>query len=261
MSGSLYKRLIYSFEFPDKSVYVGLTLNSTTRKNEHLNPKRSKKSSVYKYIIESGLQPKFNELTEYIDSDFASKKEGEFVERYRNDGWKILNRMKTGGLGGNIIKLTKEICILEALKYNTKSEWRTGSSSTYVTSKRNKWLNECTKHMKSLNIKWSYEKVIDEASKYLTKSEWRLKSKKSYNIAILNGWVADSSKHMKILWEKKWDFNACKNDALKYGNKVEWNDLSNGAYSAARKNGWLKECSKYMKRPPVWNKGLKFVLL
>ncbi len=129
--GNKYKRLIYSFEFSDNSVYVGLTYNSSDRKNEHLNPKRSKKSAVYKYILLTGLIPKYLELTEYVDCEIAVKLEEEFLNRYKANGWKILNVYKTGTLGGNTLFWTKDKCIEEAKKYLTIKEWRLKSNSVY----------------------------------------------------------------------------------------------------------------------------------
>lgn len=97
--GSLYERLIYSFEFPDKSVYVGLTFNPKRRKQKHLV---DVESQVYKYIKLTNQNPEFVILTDYLIYTDASIKEGLFVDVYRNNGWKILNKIKTGGLGTRI---------------------------------------------------------------------------------------------------------------------------------------------------------------
>src|SRR5258708_7259486 len=131
--GNKFKRLIYVFEFPDKSAYVGLTYNSQERESEHLNPKRLKKSAVYQYIQKSGLLPKFKELSEYIDWNIASQLEGECVEKYRKNGWIILNKYKTGALGGCTLIWTKEKCLEDAKKYNSIKEWRFNSNSVYCT--------------------------------------------------------------------------------------------------------------------------------
>ena len=89
--GNKYNRCIYAFEFPDNSVYIGLTYNINIRKNSHYSRNNSQ---VYKHIHENNLQPELKQLTDYIDKDLASKKEGEFVEQYRNSGWNILNKVK-----------------------------------------------------------------------------------------------------------------------------------------------------------------------
>lgn len=107
VSGSIYKRLIYAFEFSDKNVYIGLTCNSIRRKNEHLNMTRKKKTTVYKHIEKTGLSPIYKELTDYMDKNIASIQEGEFVKKYNNSGWIVLNKRKTGELGSVGFKIVK----------------------------------------------------------------------------------------------------------------------------------------------------------
>ncbi len=43
---------------------------------------------------------------------------------------------------------TKELCLVEAKKYNSKSKWKKNNSSSYNSARINGWFNECTKHMK-----------------------------------------------------------------------------------------------------------------
>jgi predicted GIY-YIG superfamily endonuclease len=148
--GSKYKRLIYAFEFSDKCVYIGLTYNPKERREEHLNSKRKKKSAVYQHIVKTGLYPEYKELTEYIDKDSASVREGEYLNKYKQDGWIILNKIKTGGLGGNIRIWSKEVCESLAKNYNTKIEFLTNHRTPYLTSQKRGWLNEICSHMKPL---------------------------------------------------------------------------------------------------------------
>ncbi len=116
--GHKYKRCIYSYEFSDNYVYVGLTFNINDRNNRHL---RDKRSSVYKHILETNLQPYLRKITEYIDVELASNKEGEILNEYKNNGWNILNKSKTGNLGGVYIKWNYENCKNESLKYSKNS--------------------------------------------------------------------------------------------------------------------------------------------
>lgn len=145
--GSMTKRGIYAFEFPDKSVYVGLTFNFNKRLNQHIYYDLKNESIVQKYIINNGLNPRFVELTNYLDKDIASQKEGEFLEKYRKDSWKILNKAKTGGLGNCKIFWTKNICRIEALKYIHKCEWQNKSKPSYRAAQRNGWIDELSLHM------------------------------------------------------------------------------------------------------------------
>lgn len=94
--GDRYNKCIYSYEFSDNHVYVGLTYNIDLREKCRNN---NIKDAVTKYILYSGLQPIRKQLTDYIGVDDAISLEGELLRRYVNDGWISLNRKKTGGIG------------------------------------------------------------------------------------------------------------------------------------------------------------------
>lgn len=99
--GSKTLRLIYSAEFRDKSVYVGLTCNYQRRVHDHLENRRMRgRSTVYKHIVKTSLQPEFKTHSDYIDVYSAVELEAHIVKQYKNMGWEILNKIKTGGLGG-----------------------------------------------------------------------------------------------------------------------------------------------------------------
>ena len=145
--GDLYNRCIYSYEFSDKYVYIGLTFNLNKRDEER---KYKKNDCVTKHIINTGLKPILIQLTDYIGVEEAAIKEGEYKEKYIKDGWNILNIAKTGGIGGGHRKWTKEKCQEEALKHNTKKEFREKNSKAYNASYDHKWINEICIHMKKV---------------------------------------------------------------------------------------------------------------
>ncbi len=99
--GDKYHRCIYSYEFSDNHVYVGLTYNIDVREN---NRKKDKKDAVTMYILKTELVPLRKQLTDYIPVREAIKLEGKYLRKYINDGWIPLNRRKTGGLGGSNFK-------------------------------------------------------------------------------------------------------------------------------------------------------------
>lgn len=94
--GNRRYRMIYAYEFPDHSVYVGLTFDYKKRGKDHMIDHNS---AVNKHIKETGLSPVHKSLTEYLPVKEAQRMEGEYVEKYRNEGWNILNVAKTGGAG------------------------------------------------------------------------------------------------------------------------------------------------------------------
>jgi len=186
--GNKYNRMIYSYEFPNKYVYIGLTGNPIRRKNYHLN---NNNSPVKKHINKYKEMPKYKELTNYLDKDIASCEEKNHIKQYKIDNWKILNIKRGGGLGGITRKWTYEKCRLESLKHETKKAWRLSSPSSYNTSIKNNWINEFSLHLIELrkpNHYWTYENCLIDSKKYNTKSEWK-KNSYGYVVALKNKWI------------------------------------------------------------------------
>ena len=142
--GNLKKRLIYAQEFPDNSVYVGLTCNINNRVNSHLN---KKSETVFKYIEKTGLIPKLKILTDYMPIVESMLKEGEWVDFYKKNGWNVLNISKTGGIGGSHIKWTIETLLNESIKYKNKKEFMENSYNAYCAMYRLKCKDIVCKHM------------------------------------------------------------------------------------------------------------------
>lgn len=251
--GNIEKRLIYSFEFPDNSVYVGLTFNSKKRIKQHLN---SIKSAVNKHILKTGLKPTFKKHTEYISKEDAMKMEGKIEDYYKKNGWKILNRTKTGALGSSILKWTYEEVQKEALKYKTRSEFETNSGSAYNSARANGWLDDVTKHMTLLkNYKYTYNQLKDITQKYDSLKDFRKNDNGAYQSAKSQGWFNELTSHMSKGGKRGsiWDnFNKVKQEALKYNNSRDFRKYSSGAYKSAFRNGWYNEISKHFQYKKKW---------
>lgn len=188
-------RLIYAYEFSDNSVYVGLTSNPINRKYSHFS---NNKSQVNKHKFLTGLNPEYKELTYFLSENDSILRESEYVEKYKHNGWKILNKIKTGNLGGTIVKWTKSKCLDEALKYTSKKIWSRKSSRSYNVALKYGWINECAKHMNRPivhNKKWTLELCQIEALKYEKRKDWYLKSRSSYVTAVNNKWISLCDQH------------------------------------------------------------------
>ncbi len=156
-------------------------------------------SQVYRHVQKSGLVPKFIILTKYLDKHIAAIKEGKYLKEYVVTGWTILNKYRTGGLGGSKVKWSKENCIIEAKKYKYKSEFKKNSPSAYQSARKNNWLNDCSIHMielKKINNYWSKQLCMKEAIKYKTKNDWKIGSVSSYYASHKNNWFDELSNHM-----------------------------------------------------------------
>jgi predicted GIY-YIG superfamily endonuclease len=149
------KRCIYSYEFEDNSVYIGLTYNINNRNNRHIKDNSSSVNERMK--ICKNFQ--FNQLTNFIDPMDAKEQEKKFVEKYKNEGWIILNKTGAGSLGGNILKWQYDNCKEESLKYNTRKELKINSLGCYLRICREKWF-ELFNHMINGKVKWSKDKCM-----------------------------------------------------------------------------------------------------
>lgn len=145
---------------------------------------------------------------------------------------------------------TLEKCKKEALKYNTKVEWRKKHSLSYGASKRNKWIEECCIHMSTTRKPdgyWSKERCVEDALNYTNKGEWFKKSQSAYGAAQKNEWLDECCSHMCELQKPKcyWSKERCLEDALNYNTKSEWKKKSSG-YSTSLRNNWIDECCGHM---------------
>lgn len=146
---------------------------------------------------------------------------------------------------------TKESCIRDAKKYETRTKWNQKSKSAYTVAWRNGWLSECCKHMKE-NMKpkgyWTKKRCKKNSIKYETMAEWRKANGYAYETAWKNGWLNECCGHMKESQKPKgyWTKKRCVEEAKKYNTKMEWKNSSPTAYSKAYKNGWFDKCCKHM---------------
>jgi len=246
--GNLKRRCIYAFEFEDKSVYVGLTFNVEERKYDHLWRKRS---TVYKYLELKKINFVFKQLTNYILVDTAKIMEGEFVEKYRNDGWIILNITKTGGVGGNTFYWTYDKCKEEALKYLDRTSFSKNARGAFSSAYNHNWLNEICSHMIELQKPkgyWTKEKCQEEALKYNTRKEFLINSSKAYSFAYKNKYLNEICSHMIELQKPKgyWTKEKCQEEALKYNTRKEFLINSSKAYDFASRHKYLNEICSHM---------------
>jgi T4 RnlA family RNA ligase len=189
-NGNRYKRCIYAIEFSDNHVYVGLTHDVDKRFNQHLKDIRNN-SVVYRHYLDTGILPTYKKISDYIDVDVACKLEGEVLQKYKSEGWNILNLAKCGNVGGKTIKWTKEKCKEESLKYNNRNAFKINSPLAYNACRRNGWLDEICDHMKNLKNYWDKDSCWKEASKYNKKDHFKLGNSGAYGAAYRNKWLDD----------------------------------------------------------------------
>jgi hypothetical protein len=233
--GNTHKRLVYVYEFPDNTAYIGLTFNKDKRNNQHMET-----GPVSNHIKKTGLIPELKIISDdYIDSIDAQNLEKCTLDLYKENGWVTLNTAKTGGLGSCARVWTKDMVTKEALKYEFRNDFKTKNIGAYSAALRNGWLDEVCSHMKVTKINWTKDMLSKEALKYNTKHEFLKKIPKAYQAARKKGWLDDITKHMVnnrgVQWTPELVFDVAKN----YKTKGELRKNNVNAYGAARRLGLL----------------------
>lgn len=93
-----FLRIVYIYLFPNKTIYIGISKDFNKR---HKDRKYYPNDSAQKYINEMNLIPEIKFLSDYIKTEEAQKLERFYIEKYKNDGWNVLNKNSGGSIGGS----------------------------------------------------------------------------------------------------------------------------------------------------------------
>jgi hypothetical protein len=193
--GNATKRLIYSYEFPDNHVYVGLTFDIGERDRQH---RKKEKSAVFQYIKNTGLSPSFKQLTpDYISAKEAKEMEDFYINQYKENGWIVLNKSKAGGLGStNLERWSKEKIIDLSKKYKNITDFCTKERSACEAAKRFNWFQEIKSSYPIIRQTLSFDEIKQEALKYNTRNDFKINSPKHYRQALSKGIIDTVTTHM-----------------------------------------------------------------
>lgn len=244
------KRCIYAAEFSDDYVYIGLAENLRSRIKQHVSKPNSR---VFEHMEQTGLSPVFKKVRDFAPETEAQKNEGEVEQNYKNNGWKILNRAKTGALGGTSLYWNKERCLTVASKCPTKSYFISEFSGAYASSLRNGWIEEVTSIIVTNEFNsWSDEQIVEEARKYGSRMEFKKNSQFVYSMAFARDLMVVACANMiKPINAKKWTYETLSLETKKYNTKKDLRKNASGAYSAAQKLGILNQICTHMEYPIV----------
>lgn len=242
--GDQYKRCIYSIKIKKyKIIYIGLTYNFDQRIQSHLKTKRFLK--LRKKFGKNSLLIK--KLSPYIDRAKAAEKEKNLIQKYKVNGYKILNRKEGGGLGSMKRMWNKESIYKSSKKYKFLRDWRTEESGAYQAAKKLGYLNDIKKNLKKMwEFKWDKQSVFKDALKYKTRTEWARNSR-AYDSAQRNGWLNSATKHM-IRGDVFWTKGKILKEALKYNKRIDFMKYSKGAYQASIREGCYLKAVSHMKK-------------
>lgn len=243
---------VYIFFFPkNNAVYVGRTNDPKVREKQHNSDMHS---SVHKFSVDNNetipkMEIKFSDLS----VDESLKIESELIQKYRNNGYKIINIQPTGIGVGSIGalshgKLTYNYCYNVAKKYDNFTLFCEENKSVYNKTRKKGWINDYTwlKRKKMPNDYWTYERCYEEAKKYKTRNGLQKYCKGCYLKALRNGWLEDYYwlDKPKVQFKVKngyWTYKTCLNAAKQCSSRSDFRRKFKTAYCKSLQMDWIKE--------------------
>ena len=189
---------VYAYEFKDLNfVYIGRTDNIRIRHWQHKN---TPTDSLYKFAKENKIE--INNpiiLNNKINISKSVELEGYYFNLYKNKGWNMINKAKTGSVGGMIRKWTYNTCKEEAMKYKRYKDFISNSRTAYEKAWKYDWLKEYTWLTKGGDKKEdirTLDDCIKIAKQYKTYAEFRKNESLIYSYCKYKKW------NKQIIWGK-----------------------------------------------------------
>lgn len=245
---------VYAYFFNEfNSVYVGRTVEPSKRDIEH---NANEKSTVFRFASENNTAiPKMMVLESGLTIMEGLDREDYYCNKYRSEGWNVLNIAKTGRKSGSLGSLGSgkwnyKSCYKEAQKYRTLKEFRKKSPSAYNVACKNGW-QELYYWLTIKSHKcgyWTYERCYEEAKKYETRKQFQVGSGSAYDKSLKEKWLDDYIWFKPSVTGFRWNYENCFNEAKKYKTLKEFREKCGRTYYVARKNKWVKDYTWLIKK-------------
>ena len=264
--GNKFNRLVYVYTFPEekdengnpiKYAYVGLTGDENERDYQHNKETAKQLSPVLKHKQKSGNKPNKQVVSNgYIPYKEAIDMECDYMQKYRDEGWILLNSRKCGGLGGGKLKYTDIDLMDIAKQYNSADEFYKGNKSAHTIASERGILKNITSHMSRKRVDYTEDNIRTIAKKYNNRTDFADNDPNAYAAARRRGILDDVCKHMTDIKYKKRTDQEILDIGVKYKDMGEFKRSEPAVYQTAQKRGLLATINQQMKdnvSPPVGN--------
>lgn len=227
---------VYVYEFVEThAAYVGRSCNLERRDKEH---RRHKEDSLLVYSRETGLPiPTPKILHTGMSIERGAEVEQEEIERYRSEGWTMINRCKGGSIGTLGVGISKKKIIKTSKQYTTFAAFKKDHLDMVQLIYRMGWEKDFPWLEKKEYARWTRELCEAESRKYTLLKDFRKNSGSAYVTAQINGWLKDYTwLERRFTWN---NFKLVEVESKKYHSRTQFMEGSCGAYRAAVRNGWL----------------------
>jgi len=253
--GTWYKKLLYTYEFQNNVIYIGITNDRTQRLWQH----KYTDSIVADYRNENNEEPVYIELTDYIELETVLQMEKDLIKKYRDMGWTVLNKTDGGEAGGNNERITKKLCAEEALKYNYRWEFGQSCPTHYAKSIKRGWIDEICSHMDNKLESWDEEKIRETAMNCECKTitEFWNKYKGAVGAAQRLGIYEEIKEYFEWRGGISWTKDQIHQIAKKYISRKKFIKENKNMTVYAQRKGWYDEITSHMgyaKHGKKWTK-------
>ena len=186
-----YKHCVYAIlNKRENLAYVGITRQLF---NKRIKGHKDEKNTANSKEITQLKDTEFIKLTDYLyDAEDVKDAESEWVAKYQEKGFGILNNIKQLGRTGTDKRIhTDEIIFREAKKYKTRVEFKTKSPKIYDAACSQRLLDQACSHMRGIRPKnyWNKVRCFDCADSCKTKKEFRQNYTGAFDASRKNGWM------------------------------------------------------------------------
>ena len=240
------KRKVYVFTFDDGYAYVGLTDDINRRKKEHLNVLHpGKMSPVLRHQQKTGAKYEFKELTDWLDLDVVGQVEDDYIEQFRADGWRMLNRRKGGDLGGRTEMYPPHVIVKMVAKYEYAEDFREKEAGLYEYLCNNHMYSKYCSGLKCIKKRpgyWTMERSVAVIPECETRTVFQKRYYQAYK-CIKDAGLLDKYYPSENTIQKRWKWTKENsiNAARKCKTRLELHKKYPGAYMALLKDGLLDE--------------------
>lgn len=231
------QRIIYAYEFTDfHAAYIGLTFKMEVRNKRH-----HKEGAVFEFAQLHHIdipQPKI--LTDYMDQEEASVQEGVWLQKYKDAEWMILNRLKTGSLGGQELLDYDISKIEESMQgFDKLDDWAKSYKSyrEYIRQHQLDYLLDKHFPNRMRQIYDDYEECKKAYSQCNSIRQVHDRFPGALAAAKRHGWHKELSELCRAS-NVKWTREALIEQIGRYKTLKEFKDANNGAYQMIKRRGW-----------------------
>lgn len=250
--GNYFRRQIYAIENGDKSVYVGLSYNPENRYKSHLRPDS-------KLACDKILSKHYNDGTQklrifetFYSPEEVGIKENEYIKKYREEGWKVLNLKKGGALGTTTSKYTREYCSELAKNCADRRDFELKYSSAHSAMCKWGWLDIISHLPYRKRYPYTEEEIQAAALQCKTRVEFYNNFNGHYQAAQARGILQKVIEHLSNKTKRKeYTREYCTKLVKECSDQKDFRFKHKPIYQIMHKNGWLDLLSHFPRINPT----------